>query len=216
VHEPPVIRGSLALRVTILVFGLFLCACGTVSFYEADLGLPPWDVLHQGVSKQTTLSFGAATLVVSLLVLGGAALLRARIGLGTVLNATLIGTFVIVLTAIPAVQELSDAPLAVRVALMPVALVLFGVGSALYIGPNLGAGPRDSLMVVASQRLHVRIGISRTAIELMALGVGFALGGSVGIGTLVFAAGIGPAVELSFRALARTPLVAAAEVASAA
>jgi uncharacterized membrane protein YczE len=89
---------------------------------------------------------------------------------------------------------------------MVLALVAFGAGSALYIGADLGAGPRDTLMLVMSQRLHVRLGVSRTALELAALAVGFAMGGTAGVGTLVFALGIGPAVELSFRLLERTPL----------
>jgi uncharacterized protein len=206
VLAPPVIRGGLGARLTVLVFGLFLCACGIVAFLEAELGLPPWDVLHQGVAEQTPLSFGGANLAVSLLVLGGAALLGARVGLGTVLNAVLVGSFVIALTAIEAVDELSDSPLGARVALMVGALVLFGVGSALYIGADMGAGPRDSLMVVTSSRLHVRLGVSRTGIEIVALLIGIVLGGTFGVGTIVFALGIGPAVELSFRALARTPL----------
>jgi uncharacterized membrane protein YczE len=210
-----VIRGGLAARLTSLVVGLFLCACGVVAFLEAGLGLPPWDVLHQGLAEQTFLSFGAANLVVSLAVLVVAAAARARIGLGTVLNALLIGTFVIALTDVPAVEDLSEASLGGRIALMVGALGLFGAGSALYIAPDLGAGPRDSLMLVASRRLHVRIGISRTALELVALLLGWVLGGTVGIGTLVFALGIGPSVELSFRLLARTPL-AMPEVASAA
>jgi uncharacterized membrane protein YczE len=210
-----VIRGGLAARLTSLVVGLFLCACGVVAFLEAGLGLPPWDVLHQGLAEQTFLSFGAANLVVSLAVLVVAAVARARIGLGTVLNALLIGTFVIALTDVPAVEDLSDASLGGRIVLMVGALGLFGAGSALYIAPDLGAGPRDSLMLVASRRLHVRIGISRTALELVALLLGWVLGGTVGIGTLVFALGIGPSVELSFRLLARTPL-AVPEVASAA
>ena len=214
-HEPPVIRGGLAARLTSLVLGLFLCACGIVAFLEAGLGLPPWDVLHQGLAERTLLSFGEANLVVSVVVLVVAAVARARIGLGTVLNALLIGLFVIVLTAIPAVDDLSDASLASRIVLMIAALGFFGVGSALYIAPDLGAGPRDSLMLVASKRLRVRIGVSRTALELVALLLGWTLGGTVGIGTLVFALGIGPAVELSFRVLARTPL-AVPEVASAA
>jgi uncharacterized membrane protein YczE len=210
-----VIRGGLAARLTSLVVGLFLCACGVVAFLEAGLGLPPWDVLHQGLAEQTFLSFGAANLVVSLAVLVVAAVARARIGLGTVLNALLIGTFVIALTDVPAVEDLSEASLGGRIALMVGALGLFGAGSALYIAPDLGAGPRDSLMLVASRRLHVRIGVSRTALELLALLLGWVLGGTVGIGTLVFALGIGPSVELSFRLLARTPL-AVPEVASAA
>jgi uncharacterized protein len=203
---PPIVRGGLGARLCVLVAGLFLCASGIVAFLEAELGLPPWDVLHQGLAEQTPLSFGAANLAVSVVVLAASALLGARIGLGTVLNALLIGTFVIGLTAIEAVDELSDSSLGGRVVLMGAALALFGVGSALYIGADMGAGPRDSLMVVASQRLGVRLGVSRTAIELVALVAGVVLGGTVGIGTLVFALGIGPAVELSFRALARSPL----------
>ena len=204
------IRGGLAARLTSLVLGLFLCACGIVAFLEAGLGLPPWDVLHQGIAEQTALSFGEANLAVAVVVLVIAALAQAKIGIGTVLNAVLIGTFVIVLTAIDAVDQLAEAALAGRITLMLVALALFGIGSALYIAPDLGAGPRDSLMLVLSKRLHVRIGVSRTGLELAALLAGWALGGTVGIGTLVFALGIGPAVELSFRALARTPLVAPA------
>ena len=102
-----------------------------------------------------------------------------------------------------------------RIALLVVALPFFGVGSAFYICASMGAGPRDSLMLVTSQRLGIRIGAARTALELAALAIGFALGGTAGIGTLVFALGIGPAVELSFWLLERTPLAAPA-VASAA
>jgi uncharacterized protein len=205
-----VIRGGLAARLTSLVLGLFLCACGIVAFLEAGLGLPPWDVLHQGIAEQTALSFGGANLVVSVVVVAIAAVARARIGLGRVLNAVLIGTFVIALTAIDAVDELADSSAAGRIALMLVALPLFGVGSALYIAPDLGAGPRDSLMLVLSKRLGVRIGVSRTGLELLVLVLGWALGGTLGIGTLIFALGIGPSVEASFRMLARTPLVAPA------
>ena len=86
----------------------------------------------------------------------------------------------------------------------------FGAGSAFYIGAAMGAGPRDSLMLVVSRRLGVRIGVARTGIEVAALALGFALGGTAGVGTLVFALGIGPAVELSFWLLERTPLVAPA------
>ena len=90
----------------------------------------------------------------------------------------------------------------------------FGAGSAFYIAAQMGAGPRDSLMLVVSQRLGVRIGFSRTAVELLALVTGFALGGTIGLGTVVFALGIGPAVEASFWLLARTSLASPA-VASA-
>jgi uncharacterized membrane protein YczE len=103
----------------------------------------------------------------------------------------------------------------VRIGLLPLALVCFGVGSAFYICAAMGAGPRDSLMLVTSQRLRVRIGVARTVTEVAALALGVVLGGTVGVGTLVFALGIGPAVEVSFRAIAHTPLARPA-VASAA
>ena len=205
-HTPPELRGGFALRLAALVFGLFLCAVGIVLFLESELGLPPWDVLHQGLAEQLGIGFGVANLVVSVAVLALAWSLRAYIGLGTLLNALLIGSFVIGLTALDAVTALSDEPLGVRIALLPLALACFGVGSAFYIAPTMGAGPRDSLMLVTALRLRLRIGVARTVIEVLALAVGFALGGTAGIGTLVFALGIGPAVELSFWLLERTPL----------
>lgn len=205
-HAAPELRGGFLLRLVGLVFGLFLCAVGVVLFLESELGLPPWDVLHQGLAEQTGLSFGVANLVISVAVLVLAWRLRAHIGVGTLLNAILIGTFVIALTALAAVDALSEEPLATRVGLIPLALACFGVGSAFYIGAGLGAGPRDSLMLVVARRLGVRIGVARTAIEVTALALGFALGGTAGLGTLVFALGIGPAVELSFWLLARTRL----------
>lgn len=205
-RAPPVLHGGFASRVAWLVTGLFLCSCGIVFFLESQLGLPPWDVLHQGLAEQLDVSFGVANLVVSVVVLALVWRLRAQIGLGTILNASLIGSFVIALSALEAVAALSEEPLGVRTGLIALALVCFGVGSAFYICASMGAGPRDSLMLVASRRFGVRIGVARTGIEIGALVAGFLLGGTVGIGTLVFAAGIGPVVEASFRLLARTPL----------
>ena len=215
-YAPPALRGGYASRIAWLVIGLFLCACGVVCFLESELGLPPWDVLHQGLAEQLGISFGAANLLVSVVVLVLVWRLRARIGLGTVMNATLVGSFVIVLTALDSVDALSDGSLAARIGLLAVALFCFGVGSAFYICASLGAGPRDSLMLVISQRLGVRLGAARTGLELGALAVGFLLGGTVGVGTLVFAVGIGPVVELSFWLLGRTPLAAPAVASSAA
>lgn len=210
----PNLRGGLVSRLSWLVLGLFLCSLGIVGFLESELGLPPWDVLHQGLAEQLGVSFGVANVLVSVLVLVLVWRLGAHVGLGTLLNALLVGTFVILLTALEPVSALSEESLGVRICLIAIALVCFGVGSALYIAASMGAGPRDSLMLVTSRRLGVRIGVARTGIEVAALVVGFVLGGTVGIGTVVFALGIGPAVELSFWVLARTPLAGPA-VASA-
>jgi uncharacterized membrane protein YczE len=213
-RAPPALYGGFAVRLAFLIAGLFLCACGIVCFLESELGLPPWDVLHQGLAEQLGISFGTALVLVSVAVLVLAWALRAHIGLGTFLNALLIGSFVLVLARLEAVTELSEHGLGVRIALIMLALPFFGAGTAFYICASMGAGPRDSLMLVTSQRLGIRIGVARTALELAALVVGFALGGTAGIGTLVFALGIGPAVEASFWLLGRTPL-ASAGVASA-
>jgi uncharacterized membrane protein YczE len=105
------------------------------------------------------------------------------------------------------IQNLSTWPLAARVVLLVLGLVLFGVGSAFYLGAAYGAGPRDSLMLVGALRTHTRIGVVRAVLEGTVLLAGFALGGHVGVGTLVFAVLIGPSVEGSFWLISRTPLV---------
>jgi uncharacterized membrane protein YczE len=128
----------------------------------------------------------------------------AKIGIGTIANAVLIGVFIQALAAIPQVDHLSDSSLGVRITLLAVSMPVVGLGSALYIGAWFGAGPRDSLMVVLGKRTGIRLGVVRTAIELCALAAGWALGGTVGVGTVVFALGIGPAVETGFWALQRS------------
>jgi len=203
----PVLRGGPVARAVWLVTGLFLFSCGIICFLESRLGLAPWDVLHQGIALHTPLSFGVANEVVSVVVLAGAWLLGARVGIGTVANAILLGLFILLLQPVHAVQALSEWPLAGRAGLLALGLVLFGVGSAFYIGAGLGAGPRDSLMLVGSLRTKVRIGIVRVAIEGVVLVIGFLLGGHVGLGTVLFAALIGPSVEGSFWLISRTPAV---------
>jgi uncharacterized protein len=209
-HAPPLLRGSLVVRSASLVVGLFLFAFGIVLLLESGLGLAPWDVLNQGVSDRTALSFGTANMIIALFVLLLAWALGARIGPGTVANAVLIGLMVDGLLAIDAVDGLSDAPLAARIVMMVAGVLVIGLGSGLYIGAGMGAGPRDSLMLVTARRAGIRIGFARVAIEVTVTVVGFALGGTVGIGTLVFAFGIGPAVELAFWLLERSPIADAA------
>jgi uncharacterized membrane protein YczE len=208
-HVPPRVRGGLVARSASLVVGLFLFALAIVCQLESKLGLSPWDVLHQGIAEHTPLSFGAANIVVGLVVLALAWALGARIGVGTVANAVLVGLFIQALTAIPSVDALSEDSLAVRIVLLAVAMPIFGIASALYIGAWFGAGPRDSLMVVVGARTHLRLGIVRAGLELLALAAGFALGGTVGVGTVIFAASIGPALEAGFWLLRSSPLGAA-------
>jgi len=211
VRAPPRLRGGLPLRIGLLSGGLVLFASGIVALLEAQLGLPPWDVLHQGIAEHTPLSFGGANLVVSIAVVILAWRLGARIGLGTLANAVGVGAIIVVLTSLGPVERLADAPLGVRIGLLVGGLVLMGAGSGLYLGAALGAGPRDSLMVVGAARTPFRIGLVRGAIELGALVCGLLLGGTIGIGTVAFVILIGPAVESSFWLLERSPLAATVE-----
>jgi uncharacterized membrane protein YczE len=190
----------------VLVAGLFIFAVAIVLQLESRLGLSPWDTLHQGLSRHTPLSFGMASVFVSVVVLLLAWRLGARIGIGTVANAVLVGSFIQGLTAIGPVDRLSESSLGVRIGLLVVAMLLIGIGSALYLGAWLGAGPRDSLMVVGGERTGLRLGIVRAVLELLALAAGFALGGTIGVGTIVFALGVGPALEGGFWVLQRSGL----------
>jgi uncharacterized membrane protein YczE len=206
VRDTPHVRGGLGPRLGILVLGLALFAAGTVSLLESRLGLSPWDVLHQGISRHTPLTFGEATVGVSVVVLAGAWRLGARVGIGTVANAVLVGSLVQLYTSFGAVQGLAHDPLGVRIGLLAAGIASMGVGTALYLGAGLGAGPRDSLMVVGARRTRFRIGVVRAGLELSALAAGIVLGGTFGVGTIAFALGIGPSVELAFWLLARSPL----------
>lgn len=205
----PTIRGGRSVRAASLVFGLFLFALGIVLLLESELGLAPWDVLSQGLAEQTPLSFGTANIAIGLAVLVLAWRLGARIGAGTAANAVLIGLFIEGLVRVEALADLSESSLATRAALMLGGILAIGLGSGFYIGAGMEAGPRDSLMLVLSRRAGVRIGAARTVLEIGATAAGWALGGTVGAGTLAFALLVGPSVELAFFGLVRSRLTAA-------
>ena len=178
-------------RLVQLFVGLALFGLGSGLMVQSDLGNPPWDVFHEGVSLVTPLSIGVAAIVTSFGVLLLWIPLKERPGPGTLANAVLIGVF-IDLTVLAV-----DTPshLAWRVALMVIGVVLVGIGSGLYIGVRLGPGPRDGLMTgLANRGFSLRL--ARTGVEATAMAVGWILGGTIGIGTLVFALGIGPLVHL--------------------
>jgi uncharacterized membrane protein YczE len=208
-HTAPRLRGGTTARAIFLVFGLGVFAAGIVCLYEARLGLSSWDVLNLGLHKHSPLSFGEANIVVGCTVLAVAIMLGARIGLGTIANAVLIGTFVDLFLRLHAVRALAHAPFAARAGLLALGIVLMGIATALYVGASFGAGPRDSLMLALAGAMPMRIGLVRGLLEAAATGAGFLLGGTVGIGTLVSVLAIGPVVEASFVALARSPLATA-------
>lgn len=201
-------RGGYAVRLASLAFGLFLFALAIVLILESKLGLSPWDVLNQGLAKHTPLSFGMANVAVGLTVLLLGWSLGGPPGLGTVANAILIGTFIQALTAIHAVTALAHDGLSVRIPLLVAGIWLIGPASAFYIGADLGAGPRDTLMLVGSRRTGRRVGLVRAVLEVCALAAGIALGGTFGVGTVLFALLVGPVVESSFALLQHSPLAA--------
>lgn len=178
---------ELARRVPRLVAGIVLLGAGIAPVLEARLGVAPWDVLHQGLARVSGVSFGVVVVLVGLAVLLAWVPLRQRLGLGTIVNTLTLG-FVIngVMAAIPEVDAL-----AIRWAMLVGGIVVSAAGMALYIGAGLGPGPRDGLMTAIAARGHPLWAV-RTAIEITALSAGFVLGGDVGIGTVLFAMGIGP------------------------
>jgi uncharacterized membrane protein YczE len=207
----PRLRFGLVTRILSLFLGLVVIAEGIVALLESGLGLSPWDVLHQGIALRTPLTIGTASVVVGLVVLVAAWALGQPPGWGTLANAVVIGLAVDALLAVDAITKLDLEALPAQIALVLVGVALFGVGTALYIGAGLGAGPRDSMMLMLARRTGVRIAIVRFTMEAVVVVIGFSLGGTVGIGTLAFVVLIGPSVESSFWLLTRLGLAERAE-----
>lgn len=187
----PLIRDRMAQRLVRLFAGLVLFGISMAMMIRATLGVGPWDVLHQGLSLHLPLSFGTIVIVMSGVVLVLWVPLRERPGIGTLANAIVIGLVVdatlLVLT--------SPASMPGKWALMVSGVLVNGLATGLYIGAGLGPGPRDGLMTGFAARGH-SVSLVRTGIELVVLAVGWALGGVVGVGTVVFALGIGPLAQL--------------------
>jgi uncharacterized membrane protein YczE len=178
-------------RVTQLLAGLVLYGASMGLMVRGTLGLDPWDVLHEALSERTGLSFGMVTGALGALVLLCWIPLRQRPGVGTVAN------ILVVAVAVDLTLALLSPPSALvpRIALMLGGVVLNGLATATYIGVRLGPGPRDGLMTGIAARTGISIRIVRTGIELTVLAAGWLLGGTVGIGTVVYALAIGPLTQ---------------------
>jgi uncharacterized membrane protein YczE len=188
------------MTVLVLVAGLWVFATGEAMFVAATLGNSPWTVLADGIAQRTPLSIGGATFAISVLLLLLWIPLRERVGLGTVLNAIVIAVGLEVMLHVLPRPETFAGQLGVVV----LGVVVLAMGAAVYLTANLGPGPRDGLMTGLHRRFGWRIAVVRTGLELSALALGWILGGRVGIGTAIFALGVGPAlglVLLGFRRL---------------
>jgi uncharacterized membrane protein YczE len=189
-------KTTVARRLGQLFTGLILYGVSMAFMVESALGLNPWDVFHQGLAETTGLSLGWVVILLGIPILLLWIPLRQRPGFGTVANVVVIG-FVVdaALAVLPA-----GGSLATRVAYLVAGILLNGVATGMYIGSNFGPGPRDGLMTgIAARFPRLSVRLVRTGIELLVLGTGFLLGGTVGIGTVAYALAIGPLVQLFLR-----------------
>ena len=190
--RPPRVR-----RLTQLYAGLVLYGISDSMLLLAGLGVDPWDVLHQGLSRRFGLAVGTWAVIVGVLVLLLWIPLRQRPGFGTLNNVIVVGLVIdVMLATVPPVQGY-----AARVVVMVAGVLLNGIATGAYIGAGLGPGPRDGLMTGLAARGH-SIRVVRTSIEVTVLVSGWLLGGTVGLGTVVYALGIGPIAHMSIPRLA--------------
>ncbi|NKQ25844.1 membrane protein YczE [Streptomyces galbus] len=197
-HRP---ARRLTRRLVQLYAGLALYGASSALLVEAGLGLEPWGVLHQGLAERTGLSIGVVSIVVGAVVLLLWIPLRQRPGLGTVSNVFVVGLAMdATLALVPGTHAL-----AARIPLMAAGIVLNGVATGLYIAASFGPGPRDGLMTGLHRRTGRSIRLMRTAVEVAVVATGFALGGTIGAGTLLYALSIGPLAQLFLRVFAVRP-----------
>ena len=183
--------GRLRRRVVQLLVGLWLYGTAMAMFIRSGLGLDPWDVFHYGVQTHWGVSFGTVVVAVGFVVLLLWIPLRQWPGFGTIANVVVIGVATDVMLAV-----IGDPDhLAVRWSLLLGGILLNGLAGALYIGSQLGPGPRDGLMTGLARRTGLSIRLVRTVLEITVLSVGWLLGGVVGIGTVLYAFLIGPATQ---------------------
>ncbi|MGE5676889.1 MAG: YczE/YyaS/YitT family protein [Pseudomonadota bacterium] len=187
----------MAKRFAKLLLGVFLYAVGIVLTINANLGLAPWDVFHQGLSIRTGITMGQASIYVGFVFVILDSFLGEKLGWGTLLNIVLIGTFVDILMLNHLLPVFSG--MVPRYLEMFAGMMVIGIASYYYISAGLGSGPRDGLMVALTKRTTKSVRFIRNCIELCALAIGFFLGGSVGLGTLIMALSTGYFVQFAFK-----------------
>jgi uncharacterized membrane protein YczE len=192
---PRPLRERTVERLLRCVTGLACFGLGIAFFVKSHLGVPPWDVFHSGVSRHTGLGLGTVLIIVAFFVLLLWIPLRLRPGIGTILNAVEIG-----LVENIAQDLLPDSSnIAVRIAFLVAGMFCIAAGSGFYIGAELGSGPRDGLMLGLNKRFGISVRLARTVVEVIVMIIGIFLGGKIGLGTFVFAFGIGPLVQITLK-----------------
>jgi uncharacterized membrane protein YczE len=184
------------LRYTWIMLGLFVIANGIVMLVQAQLGVAPWDVLHLGISYQTGISIGRVMQGIGLILVLFSWIFHVKPSFVTLVNMFFLGYFV------DLVMGFSYIPTPVvlwqKVAWCLLGVAIFGIGVAVYISANRGAGPRDSLMLALTKVTPLRVGAVRTLMEVTVAVLGYLLGGPLGVGTVVFALLVGVFMEFGF------------------
>ncbi len=180
------------LTIFYLIFGLILFGLGEALLITANIGVSPWFVLHQGLAFKTGYTIGITTFIVSVFVLFLWFPLKQKPGIGTILNAIFISIVIdLSLFILPYPEEFL-----LQFIQVIFGIFIIGIGSGYYLAANLGPGPRDGLMTGINKQTNLSLSIIRTILEISAVGIGFYLGGIVGVGTLIYAFGIGFSVSL--------------------
>ena len=180
-----------------LLLGFIIYGLAIVVMIHANIGLSPWDVLHQGISLKTGLTMGQISIGVGVIIIIIDAFMGEGIGFATLGNVFLIGTFLDLFEGLNIVPYANN--LFMGILMMLIGIVLAAIATVLYLKPALGSGPRDGLMLAINKRSSKSVGTIRTIIELTVLIVGWLLGGSVGIGTIISGFGLGYAIQIAFK-----------------
>ena len=187
--------GKMLPRLIKLMVGLFIYGLGIACMVDANIGSAPWDVLAQGISVQSGFSYGLASIVVSVIVLLTWIPLKVRPGIGSILNAICIGLFTdLWLPLVPKQTEFAPG-----IFQFAIGMVIVAFATGLYISSNLGMGPRDGLIMGSVRRFRRPVWQIRTAYESLVLAIGWLLGGQVGLGTVLFAFGIGYLMQTALK-----------------
>jgi uncharacterized membrane protein YczE len=180
-----------------LFTGLFLYALGIVFTINANLGLSPWDVFHQGISRLTGITMGQGSIITGLMIVLLDWILGERVGVGTICNMLFIGIFMDFLMLNNIVPTFNN--IIIRTVMMILGMFIIGIASYFYIGAGLGSGPRDGLMLALTKKTNKSVRFIRNCIEFIVLAVGYFLGGTVGFGTLIMVIGGGYFVQFAFK-----------------
>lgn len=188
---------TLSSKIIRLVIGIFFCSSSTVFMLNSNLGLLPWDVFHQGLSKLIGLDIGLTSIIVSFIILTISFSLGEKIGFGTLVNIILGGVFIDLINnsnIIPKANNIISGFLMILIG-----MIVMGIGCYFYIGCGLGCGPRDSTMIGFSKKTNKPVKVIKAVMEITVLIIGFILGGKFGVGTVITALFVGVFIEIPFR-----------------